>query len=129
VKVDTFGCPISVLGAGAATWTFNNINFETSKADIESSSYGILDEIAAALGADPQLKVVVEGHSDSTGPRAYNMDLSQRRAQAVVDFLVGKGVSPSRLTAKGYGPDRPIADNATRLGRATNRRVQFTRVD
>ncbi len=129
VKVDAFGCPISVLGAGAASWTFNNINFETSKADIQSTSYGILDEIAAALGADPQLKVVVEGHSDSTGPRAYNMDLSQRRAQAVVDFLIGKGVSPSRLTAKGYGPDRPIADNATRLGRAKNRRVQFTRVD
>ena len=129
LKVNASGCPITVLGAGATSWTFNNINFETSKADIQSSSYGILDEIAAALGADPQLKVVVEGHSDSSGPREYNMDLSQRRAQAVVDYLTGKGVSPSRLTAKGFGPDRPIADNATRLGRSKNRRVQFTRVE
>jgi OOP family OmpA-OmpF porin len=57
------------------------------------------------------------------------MDLSQRRAQSVVDYLVKKGVSPDRLTAKGYGPDRPIADNGTRVGRAKNRRVQFVRVD
>jgi OmpA-OmpF porin, OOP family len=129
VKVDASGCPITVLGAGAATWTFNNINFEVSKADIKSSSYGILDEIAAALGANPQLKVVVEGHTDNTGARSFNMDLSNRRAKAVVDYLVGKGVSPSRLSAKGYGPDRPIADNATKLGRSKNRRVQFTKVD
>jgi OOP family OmpA-OmpF porin len=57
------------------------------------------------------------------------MDLSQRRAQSVVDYLVKKGVSPDRLTAKGYGPDRPIADNDTRVGRAKNRRVQFVKVD
>lgn len=129
VKVDASGCPVTVLDTGAASWTFNNINFETAKAEIQSSSFGILDEIAAALGANPTLKVIVEGHTDSTGARAFNMDLSQRRAQAVVDYLVSKGVSPSRLSAKGYGPDRPVADNATRLGRAKNRRVQFTRVD
>jgi OOP family OmpA-OmpF porin len=81
------------------------------------------------MGDRPRLKLVVEGHTDSTGPRAFNMDLSKRRAQAVVDYLVGKGVSPVRLTAKGFGPDRPIADNGTRLGRAKNRRVQFTKID
>ena len=129
VKVDASGCPITVLGAGAATWTFNNINFEVAKADIKSSSYGILDEIVAALKARPALRVLVEGHTDSTGARAFNMDLSKRRAQAVVGYLVGKGVSPSRLSAKGYGPDRPIADNATKLGRSKNRRVQFTKVE
>ena len=129
VKVDASGCPLTVLQSGAVSWTFNEINFEVSKADIKPSSYGILDEIAAALGANPQLKVVVEGHTDSSGAHAFNMDLSKRRAQAVVDYLVGKGVSPSRLSAKGYGPDRPIADNATKLGRSKNRRVQFTKVD
>jgi OOP family OmpA-OmpF porin len=129
VKVDATGCPITVLDAGATSWTFNNINFEVSKADIKPASYGILDEIATALGANPQLKVVVEGHTDNTGARAFNMELSKRRAQAVVDYLVGKGVSPSRLSARGYGPDRPIADNATQLGRSKNRRVQFTKVD
>jgi OOP family OmpA-OmpF porin len=129
VKVDANGCPVTILGAGAAAWAFNDINFETGKADIQPASYSILNEIATALGANPQLNVVVEGHTDSTGARSFNMDLSQRRAQAVVDYLVGKGVSPSRLSAKGYGPDRPIADNDTRLGRSKNRRVQFTRVD
>lgn len=129
VKVDASGCPLTILQTGAASWTFNEINFDVGKADIQSSSFGILDEIAAALGADPQLKVVVEGHTDSTGARAFNMDLSQRRAQSVMAYLVGKGVSPSRLSAKGYGPDRPIADNGTKLGRSKNRRVQFTRVD
>ncbi len=129
VKVDASGCPLTILQSGAGSWTFNEINFEVGKADIQSSSFGILDEIAAALGVNPQLKVVVEGHTDSTGPHAFNRDLSQRRAQAVVDYLVGKGVSPSRLSAQGYGPDRPIADNATKLGRSKNRRVQFTKVE
>ena len=129
VKVDASGCPLTVLQSGAVSWTFNEINFEVSKADIKPASYGILDEIAAALGANPQLKVVVEGHTDNTGAHAFNMDLSNRRAEAVMGYLVGKGVSPSRLSAKGYGPDRPIADNATKLGRSKNRRVQFTKVN
>jgi OmpA-OmpF porin, OOP family len=129
VKVDASGCPLTILQSGAASWTFNEINFDVGKADIQSSSFGILDEIAAALGANPQLKVVVEGHTDSSGARAFNVDLSQRRAQAVMDYLVGKGVSPSRLSAKGYGPDRPVADNGTKLGRSKNRRVRFTRVE
>lgn len=129
VNVDASGCPITALQAGAVSWTFNEIGFDVGKADIASSSYGLMDDIAAALGANPQLKVVVEGHTDSTGARAFNMDLSQRRAQAVVDYLVGKGVSASRLSAKGYGPDRPIADNRTTAGRSKNRRVQFTKVE
>ena len=127
--VDASGCPHTVLQSGAKSWTFNEISFDVGKADISPNSYQVLDEIAAALGARPQLKVVVEGHTDNTGSQAVNMDLSQRRAQAVVDYLVGKGVSPSRLSAKGYGPDRPIADNGTKLGRSKNRRVQFTKVE
>lgn len=129
VWVDAKGCPASVLDSGSTAWTFNEINFETAKANIQPSSYGILDEIAAALVANPQLKVAVEGHTDNTGARAFNMNLSQRRAQSVVDYLVKKGVSPDRLSAKGYGPDRPIADNNTRVGRAKNRRVQFVKID
>ncbi|WP_319524988.1 OmpA family protein [uncultured Desulfosarcina sp.] len=129
VSVDAYGCPESVLDSGSSAWTFNEINFETAKAEIRPSSYGILDEIAAALVANPQLKVAVEGHTDNTGARAFNMDLSQKRAQSVVDYLAKKGVSPDRLKAKGYGPDRPIADNSTREGRAKNRRVQFVKIN
>lgn len=129
VWVDINGCPASVLDSGSTSWTFNDINFETAKAEIRSSSYGILDEIAAALVANPQLKVAVEGHTDNTGTRAFNMDLSRRRAQSVVDYLVDKGISPDRLSAKGYGPDRPVADNNTPVGRAKNRRVNFVKID
>lgn len=129
VKVDASGCPSTVLDAGSAAWTFNDINFAVSKAEITPSSHGILDEIVAALEDRPALKVQVEGHTDSTGARAFNMDLSNRRAQAVVDYLVGKGIGSSRISAKGFGPDRPIADNATKLGRSKNRRVQLTQVD
>ena len=128
-KVDATGCPRTVLGGSASTWTFNDINFETAKATITPASFGILDEIAASLKARPDLKVRAEGFTDNTGARAFNMDLSERRAKAVRDYLVKKGISPSRLSYKGYGPDRPIADNATRAGRAKNRRVQFTQVD
>ncbi len=129
MKVDASGCPMTVLDTGASSWTFNNINFEVAKADIKASSYGILDEIVAALKARPALKVLVEGHTDSTGARAFNMDLSNRRAKAVVDYLEDKGISRSRISSKGFGPDRPIADNATKLGRSKNRRVQFTKVN
>jgi len=129
VAVDAVGCPLTVLQRSAATWTFNDIHFAVAKSDINPASYGILNEIAAALAADPQLTVVVEGHTDITGTRDFNLALSQRRAQAVVDYLVGKGVAPNRLSAIGYGPDRPVADNATALGRSKNRRVQFTKVD
>ena len=129
VKVDAHGCPITILEATATSWTFDNINFEVGQADIQRGSYDILNEIAGALIANSQLKVVVEGHTDSTGSRSLNTDLSQRRAQAVVDYLISKGIEATRLSARGYGPDRPIADNATSEGRAKNRRVQFTKVD
>jgi OOP family OmpA-OmpF porin len=128
VEVDEVGCPKTVLGGGARSWTFNNITFDLNKAVIQASSYEVLDEIAAALKADPQLRVTIEGHADSTGEQAYNQDLSQRRAEAVVEYLAGQGVDASRLSAKGYGEDRPIADNATPEGRAKNRRVQLTRI-
>jgi OOP family OmpA-OmpF porin len=129
VQVDASGCPRTVLKTGAAAWTFNEISFDVGKADITPRSYPLLDEIAAALIARPALSIDVEGHTDNTGSRAYNMDLSQRRAQSVVDYLSEKGVSTSRLSAKGYGPDRPIAENTTPQGRSKNRRVQFTKVD
>jgi OOP family OmpA-OmpF porin len=129
MKVDASGCPKTVLKTGEASWTFNNIYFDFDKATILPASYGILDEITAALMAKPHLTVEVDGHTDSTGPHDYNMTLSDRRAKAVVDYLVGKGIKPSRLSSKGFGPDRPIADNATKLGRAKNRRVEFTKIE
>ena len=129
VKVDAVGCPITVFTPNADSWTFHDINFEVNKAVLTPASHAILDEIVAGLKDRPALNVTVEGHTDITGTHAYNMDLSNRRAKAVVDYLVGKGISPERLNAIGYGPDRPIADNNTKAGRAKNRRVQFTKMD
>jgi outer membrane protein OmpA-like peptidoglycan-associated protein len=102
------------------------IFFETGKATIRPESYGILEEVAAALKSNPEVKrVVIEGHTDNKGGKAVNTKLSKGRAQAVRAFLVKKGVEPARLEAKGYGPSRPVADNATAKGREENRRVEF----
>jgi len=84
-----------------------------------------LDEVAAALLTQPELNVEVQGHTDSVGSAAYNLNLSDRRAAAVKAYLVGKGLSATALTAKGYGKAKPIAGNDTAEGRAQNRRVAF----
>jgi outer membrane protein OmpA-like peptidoglycan-associated protein len=101
------------------------IYFKTAKAVIMSKSYGLLDEVAAALAAHPSMQVRVEGHTDSRGTRAFNLKLSQARAASVRAYLVGKGISSDRMEAKGYGPDQPIDNNRTAAGRERNRRVEF----
>ena len=102
------------------------IFFDTNKSTIKPDSHGILDEAAQVLVAHPEVKKVrIEGHTDSTGSAEVNTALSQARAGAVRDYLVGKGVAADRLTAKGFGPSRPIGDNKTKEGREKNRRVDF----
>ena len=100
--------------------------FKTNKAVIEKRSYNLLDNVAAVLASHSTIRVEVEGHTDDVGNDAYNKKLSQRRAEAVVAYLVRKGVDASRLQARGYGEEKPVADNKTKVGRATNRRVLFT---
>ncbi len=103
------------------------INFDTGKDTIQRGSHRILDEIAAVLKAHPEIRRIrVEGHTDNVGGAAYNKDLSRRRAAAVASYLVAHGVARDRLVPEGYGYDRPVASNATALGRAKNRRVEFT---
>ena len=104
--------------------------FDTGLATIRPESYAVLDEVANVLLLNPQItKVEVQGHTDNVGTDDTNLRLSQRRAQAVRDYLVAKGVKRSRLDAKGYGNTEPIADNATDEGRGQNRRVQFEIVE
>jgi OOP family OmpA-OmpF porin len=83
----------------------------------------VLDGVATGLKQHPRLKVELQGYTDSKGSVAYNMRLSGRRAQAVREYLIGDGVDPSQLTARGYGPEDPVASNRTADGRAQNRRV------
>ena len=101
------------------------IDFEFNSSDLTAPARRTLDEVEAALASQPELRVEIQGYTDSTGSAAYNVRLSQRRAEAVQAYLVSKGVGSSNLTAKGYGEADPIASNKTTEGRALNRRVQF----
>ena len=103
------------------------IPFELGKVTLDGASEPALREVAAILGRAPDARVVVEGHTDDTGSAAWNMKMSQARAEAVVRWLVDRGgIASRRLTAKGRGGTRPVADNATEAGQAANRRVEFS---
>jgi len=101
------------------------VHFATGKWVILPDSYALLGEVALVLKDNPQMHVLVEGHTDSVGSLKKNMTLSQKRAESVVEFLVNLGIDPNRLEAKGFGPTRPLASNSTAVGRAQNRRVEF----
>ncbi|NOZ86831.1 MAG: OmpA family protein [Deltaproteobacteria bacterium] len=101
------------------------IHFAVGKSRIMRDSFELLNQVADALKSSPSLKVRIEGHTDSDGPAAYNLRLSERRANAVRDYLVEKGIDPERLKAVGFGESQPIASNRTRKGKAMNRRVEF----
>ncbi len=101
------------------------VYFATNKSTILRKSYPLLNEVAQVLLDRPSIRVRIEGHTDSRGSARYNLKLSQARADSVKRYLVRQGVDPSRMEAVGYGEERPIEDNATREGRAANRRVEF----
>jgi len=103
------------------------VNFAVDKADILPESQPQLDQVLALLQQDPALDLSIEGHTDDTGAAAHNRKLSEARAQAVVAALAARGVAASRLASAGFGPDRPVADNASEQGRAKNRRVELVR--
>ena len=121
-------CPNTPRGAKVneqGCWVLSDVLFEFDSAEIKPEFTAELDEVAEVIKANPGLIIEVQGHTDNVGSPAYNKQLSLRRAKAVVNYLVSKGVDPSRLRAVGYGCSRPIASNDTPEGRAKNRRVQF----
>jgi len=101
------------------------VNFDFDKATLRQEDIGSLDNDVATLKTWGDVDIEVAGHTDSMGSDAYNMKLSQQRADAVRNFLISRGVSADRLTAKGYGESQPVADNATEEGRFKNRRVEL----
>jgi len=103
------------------------IHFDTGKATILPDSDDALKQVVALLQQDPDLKLLVEGHTDNQGSAAANQALSEKRAQAVVAWLAAHGVDPSRLKAQGFGQTKPLADNSTDDGRAKNRRVELVK--
>lgn len=101
------------------------IAFDNGKATIKKSSYPLLDQIAQTFIDNPDFIIEVQGHTDNVGKAKLNKELSEKRANAVMQYLITKGVPAERLTAKGYGDEMPIADNKTKAGREKNRRVEF----
>jgi len=103
------------------------INFDTGKSTVKPESKPIIDQIVQMLKSNPELKISVEGHTDSVGSPKSNKTLSDDRAKAVVKEIVAQGIEASRLSAVGHGQERPIADNQTEEGRAKNRRVELVK--
>ena len=120
------GCPKIVRLRGKEIVILQQVQFATGRAEVKAESAGLLDEVAQVMNDRADiLKVEVAGYTDNVGNANVNRNLSERRAQAVVQELIKRGVAAERMTAKGYGPDTPIADNATKEGQAKNRRVEF----
>ena len=101
------------------------ILFDTGKASIKFESAEVLNQIINVLKKFPNSRFSIEGHTDSVGKRAKNIELSQNRADAVKIYLIQGGIDAGRLESKGYGPDRPIASNKNKKGRELNRRVEI----
>lgn len=154
VKVDSKGCPLDSDGDGVADdkdkcptvyartadgcpppaptsapeprkLILEGVNFDNDKATLRPEAFAILDRAAETLKEWGDMKVEIAGHTDSAASEGYNIILSERRARAVRDYLIGRGIAAERLTAKGLGESQPIADNSTEEGRFKNRRVEL----
>jgi outer membrane protein OmpA-like peptidoglycan-associated protein len=102
------------------------VQFKLGSAELLPDSFGLLDEVAGVMRDNAQIeRVQIEGHTDSTGSAKINKKLSKERAESVRAYLMKKGIEDKRMVAVGFGPDKPIADNATPDGQEANRRVEF----
>ncbi|MGD2151187.1 MAG: OmpA family protein [Desulfobacterales bacterium] len=148
VTVDAKGCPLDSDGDGVpdyldkcpntpegatvdarGCWTYAAVvMYDFDSAEIKSEAYPMLDEAVLILKKNPEIKVEIDGHTDNRGSAAYNMNLSERRAKAVMKYFVDHGIETQRLTTKGFGFTQPAASNETEQGRAKNRRVELTPV-
>lgn len=149
VAVDQDGCPLPVVAPAPAPapapvaalapaaepapapptkLVLTGLNFDFDKSAIRPEEFEVMDKNVAALKEWGDVNVEVAGHTDSRGSEKYNMGLSMRRAEAVRNYLIDKGVSAERLTVKAYGESQPVADNATEEGRFQNRRVELIKL-
>jgi len=148
VKVDQDGCPLDSDGDGVPDHldqcpdtpkgaTVNSVGcwalkglvlFDFNKWDIKPEAHRLLDEVVAIMKKSPELKGVIEGHTDGIGSQAYNQSLSEKRARAVEKYIEAHGIASDRWTIKGYGKSKPIASNDTEEGRRENRRVELKRI-
>lgn len=127
---DEDGCPdegkTKVRVTEKSIEILDKVYFDSNKATIKTRSHDVLNQVASILKANPQItKIRIEGHTDSRGKDAHNLDLSKRRAEAVRYYLTQRGLTGERLAAEGFGETKPIATNDTKAGREENRRVEF----
>ncbi len=127
-RVDGSGCPV-IFEESKTAVVLDGVNFELGKATLLPEARTVLDQVAASLVANPDVRVEVAGYTDNTGSKALNVRLSNDRAGAVRAYLIERGVSAGQLEAKGYGPASPVASNATKEGRAQNRRVELHKIN
>ena len=121
-------CPGTPAGAkvnAVGCWVLDNVLFDFNKDEIKSGAFAQLDAIYEILEKNPAMSVELQGHTDNIGAKKYNMDLSQRRANSVANYLTSKGIAGNRLATTGFGFDKPVALNSTDFGRALNRRVEI----
>jgi outer membrane protein OmpA-like peptidoglycan-associated protein len=124
---DDDGCPdAKEIGK---QFVLRGINFESGRADLTPDSHTVLDQVVASLNAYPEAKLEIRGHTDSQGPANFNLELSQKRAESVRQYLIKGGIDPNRVTAVGIGEEEPMTTNATAEGRALNRRIEFRRLN
>jgi outer membrane protein OmpA-like peptidoglycan-associated protein/outer membrane protein W len=127
---DEDGCPDEkppIIEKGAKV-ILRGVNFETGSARLTSMSYTTLDTVFESLDKNPEIEIEVRGYTDSVGDYNFNLNLSQKRADVVKQYLVNRGLDSRKLRSVGYGEDDPIASNATAAGRAANRRIEFFRL-
>ncbi|GAX61151.1 outer membrane protein [Candidatus Scalindua japonica] len=144
IKVNAFGCAVDSDGDGVADdkdrcpgtprgaivdnrgcWVVKGVKFDYKKWDVKPQFNTNLDNIINILKRAPHLKIRVEGHTDNIGSAKYNLELSRKRAKAIKDYLIKKGIGKSRITSVGLGLSKPIATNDTKEGRALNRRAEL----
>lgn len=119
IPVDSQGCEL------AHDYKLEGVNFEFDSAKLTPDSIATLDEAVIIMKRNADDKLEIAGHTDSQGAEDYNQGLSERRAQAVADYLIAHGANGSNITVKGYGESHPVADNGSKEGRAANRRVEL----
>lgn len=127
VPVDELGCPILKKEVEMLfQQALQGIQFETGKSNIKAKSYPILDAVVKVMSENPNYKLIIGGHTDNVGGESMNMTLSKDRASSVANYLIGKKVSPLRISSEGYGYSKPVDDNSTAAGRTRNRRVELS---
>ena len=131
--VDAVGCPVLFVmdeaTGRAQPLILQGVNFATGSSRLTQNSFAVLNVVAVSLLGNPDVRIEIGGHTDATGAYDLNMRLSRGRAEAVRAYLAQQGVPLSQMDATGHGPDQPIATNATRAGRAANRRVELRRIN